>query len=139
MESRKIATAVLAAVSSSQISAIGFTASTEEGQPGTCTIAFPAKGEAPAGVYQYPMSPEKFAEFQAADSKGKFFGAEIRAKVSEHPHTKLTQDEVSEFIMRPVRETNNVITADVIRPEVIGGVNVADTLQTGIEAERQAA
>jgi hypothetical protein len=66
----------LAAVESSQIHAIGF--------DGTNTLAIQFKNKkGPSSVYHYDLSkiedPAAFyAEFQAAESKGRFFGQRIK-------------------------------------------------------------
>lgn len=69
------------AVTSSQIDSTGYDAATR-----TLEIAFhgrkdkDGKPTAPS-VYQYKdFPPEKWAAFQAAESKGKYFGAEIKGK-----------------------------------------------------------
>lgn len=60
---------------SSQINGFGY-------DPGSRTLAvqFPGRGATPGSIYHYANVPaEVFAEFQASDSKGKFFGSRIRS------------------------------------------------------------
>ena len=84
----------LTACSSSQIHAHGFDTET-----GTLVLQFKRKNpDDPTGPriggskYSYPCSPEKYALFCAAESKGTFFGAHIENKPDEHPHTKLPDE-----------------------------------------------
>lgn len=61
----------LTAVNSSQVAAIGYDASTK-----TLACTFTAGGP----IYHYPnVEPETHAQFIAAESIGKFFGAHIKA------------------------------------------------------------
>ena len=63
----------LTPVKSSQLAAVGYNAATK-----TLAIAFKQK-EGTSLPYEYtPVSPEMYAEFQAAESMGKFFGARIK-------------------------------------------------------------
>lgn len=68
-------------VTSSQIDSIGFDATTK-----TLEIAFHGRKDAQGvrtapSVYQYKEFPaDKWAEFQAAESKGKYFGANIKGR-----------------------------------------------------------
>lgn len=109
---RKISTIVLAAIVSQRLVAIGYNEADK-----VCAIQFPDAADGSAKVYQYPMDPEKFEAFKAAESKGKFFGAEILKQTDLHPHTRLTPEEVAEFITLPA-------------PPETGGVNAAKTLGT---------
>ena len=71
-------------VDSTQIHAIGHDAATN-----TLAIQFMSKGK-PGNVYEYANVPaKKFEAMLAAESIGKFFGAEIKAKVDDHPFTKI--------------------------------------------------
>lgn len=66
----------LIAVESSQISAVGYDTNSR-----TLAVQFPGRGATPGSVYHYSnVPPEVFAEFQAAESKGTFFGKNIRGK-----------------------------------------------------------
>lgn len=62
---------------SSQIFSIGYNPETK-----VLAIQFRNRATKEAGPsYHYALFPaEKFAEFQAAESKGRFFGAEIKGK-----------------------------------------------------------
>jgi len=69
-------TIALSPVESSQITAIGYHAESR-----TLAVQFPGRGANPGDVYHYlNVAPEVFAAFQASESKGKFFGAEVRPK-----------------------------------------------------------
>jgi hypothetical protein len=66
----------LTPVESSQISAIGYHAESR-----TLAVKFPGRGANPGDVYHYfNVAPEVFTAFQSSESKGKFFGAEVRTK-----------------------------------------------------------
>lgn len=61
---------------SSQITGFGYDAASQ-----TLAIQFPGRGVTPGSVYHYAaVPPTVFAEFQAAESKGKFFGSQIRGR-----------------------------------------------------------
>lgn len=61
---------------SSQISGFGYDESTQ-----TLAIQFPGRGVTPGSVYHYAaVPPGVFAEFKASESKGKFFGSQIRGR-----------------------------------------------------------
>lgn len=83
-------------VKSSQIASIGYDAGTS-----TLEIEFPTRGEAPRGgatgvgsVYQYSdVPPNVHADLMAAESVGKFFGANIRGKFK---YTKLAPEKAAE-------------------------------------------
>lgn len=123
---RNISKAVLLAVASSQIAAIGYTETDQ-----VLTIQFPSKGDKPAGVYQYANFPlEKFNEFQAAESKGKFFGANIKSSPDAHPYVRLTEAEVAEHITLPVVAEHSADDPGMVN----GGINVAEELQEKIAA-----
>lgn len=72
-------------VESSQIHSIGHDQATN-------TLAIRFKGKAgPGSLYHYPnFTVEQFAAFQAAESKGKHFGAHIRGN-AKHPHSKIKE------------------------------------------------
>lgn len=57
---------------SSQVHGYGYCPDTQ-----TLAMQFKQKNGVSA-VYQYPCSPELYAELEAAESKGKFFGQKIR-------------------------------------------------------------
>lgn len=109
MESNKTRTIVaitLAAVVSSQLLAIGHDAPSS-----TLAIQFADK-DGQTSVYQYANFPaEKFAEFQAAESKGSFFIHQVKnafveqegtqEKVLAYPYERLTSEEVAAFITLP--------------------------------------
>lgn len=64
------------ACESSQISGFGYDAESR-----TLAVQFPGRGVTPGSTYHYAnVPPEVFAEFQAAESKGTFFGKNIRGK-----------------------------------------------------------
>lgn len=59
---------------SSQIEAFGYDAETQ-----TLAIRFPGRGATPGSVYHYADVPAHvFEQMSAAESKGKFFGSQIR-------------------------------------------------------------
>lgn len=59
---------------SSQVAGFGYDAKTQ-----TLAVQFPGRGATPGSVYHYSaVPPEVFADFQASESKGKFFGSKIR-------------------------------------------------------------
>jgi len=72
-------------VKSSQIHSVGH-------DPATNTLAIRFKGkDGPGGLYHYPnCTAEKFKEFCECESKGKFFGANIKGH-KDHPHTKIDE------------------------------------------------
>lgn len=72
---------------STQISEHGFC-------PATNTLALRFKSKSGKGsLYHYPnVTVEKYAEFMAAESKGKFFGSQIKSNPA-HPHTKIDETE----------------------------------------------
>lgn len=72
-------------VESNQIAAIGHDAATE-----TLAIQFKNwKGEA-TSIYEYRnFTAADFAAFQAAESKGKHFGAHIKPFADKFPYTKV--------------------------------------------------
>lgn len=73
----------MTSVESSQIAAIGH-------DPETNTLAVQFKGKnGPGAVYHYRNFPaRKFDAFMAAESKGKFFGENVRGK-AEHEYEKV--------------------------------------------------
>lgn len=74
-------TATLIAITpceSSQVSGFGYDADTQ-----TLAVQFPGRGATPGSIYHYSaVPPEVFADFQASESKGKFFGSKIRGHFS---------------------------------------------------------
>jgi hypothetical protein len=70
---------------SSQVHGYGYCPDTK-----TLAMQFKQKGNALSAVYQYPCPPELYAELEAAESKGKFFGQKIKPldaiKVVEDEH-----------------------------------------------------
>ena len=70
----------LVPVESSQLAAVGHDAETN-----TLRVQFKS-----GATYDYSgVAAEKFEAMLAADSLGKFFGSEIKAKVDDHPFTKI--------------------------------------------------
>ena len=92
--------AALLAVASSQLSAVGYSASDE-----ILTIQFPDKGDRPGGIYQYAgVKPEVFDAFNAAKSKGSFFGEHIKGLergIPLYAYTRLGNDEIADLITFP--------------------------------------
>ena len=71
-------------VDSSQISHVGHDAETN-----TLAIQFKSKG-GPGSVYHYQnVDAKKFEALLGADSIWRHFGTEIKAKVDDHPFTKI--------------------------------------------------
>lgn len=71
-------------VASSQIHSIGHDLATN-----TLAIRFKGKN-GPGSLYHYPnFTAAQFAAFQAAESKGKHFGTNIRGN-AKHPHSKIS-------------------------------------------------
>ena len=73
-------------VESSQINAIGYNPINL-----VCRVQFaPRKSDGKMSVYDYAMiSPEMFAEFQAAESKGSFHGRRIKPNPDLFPYRKV--------------------------------------------------
>lgn len=70
-------------VKSSQIHSIGF-----DPETGTLAIRFNGKD---GGLYHYPnFTAEKFKAFSECESKGKYFGANIRGN-KDHPHMRIDE------------------------------------------------
>lgn len=68
----------LIACESSQVAGFGYDATTQ-----TLAVQFPGRGATAGSIYHYSaVPPEVFADFQAAESKGKFFGSKIRGHFS---------------------------------------------------------
>lgn len=114
-----IIAAVLTAVASTQIFAIG-----HDSEKNVLTVQFPKRKDGlivgGGSVYQYQnVTAEKFNDFLAAESKGKFFGEHIRDN-DAHPCQKLTDEEVAEFINPPA-------------PAEAGGVNAARELEQPLQ------
>jgi len=82
---------ILDSVNSSQLHAIGH-------DPATNTLAIQFKSKAgPGSIYHYSnFTAEKFAEFKAAESIGKYFGAHIKNAEEEHPWVKIDAPVTSE-------------------------------------------
>lgn len=90
MDEKPIPQITLTPCSSSQIAAHGF-------DPATGTLALQFKRKGPDGtriggsMYHYTgCSPELYAEFCAAESKGKFFGERVKNN-KDLPFTKLEE------------------------------------------------
>ncbi|OGT57560.1 MAG: hypothetical protein A3E01_08460 [Gammaproteobacteria bacterium RIFCSPHIGHO2_12_FULL_63_22] len=88
-------TIALCPCDSTRIHAHGFDPAT-----GILALQFKAKGGAPGHVYHYSgVTPEVYAELQAAPSLGKFFGERINAKddagALKYPFTKMVPDEAA--------------------------------------------
>lgn len=76
----------LTTVSSSQIEAIGHDATTS-----TLAIKFASKGDKPGPVYHYGnFGADQFKKFQEAESKGAFFGANVKNNVARHPYVRIS-------------------------------------------------
>lgn len=81
----------LCACESSQIAAHGY-------DPATQTLALQFKrfkdGTPHPTVYHYAnVTPGMYAEFQAAESKERFFGSRIKNNTKDFPFTKMVPDE----------------------------------------------
>lgn len=82
----------LTACESSQMKAVGYDAATK-----TLAIRFNPTKTAPAGsVYTYSnVPPDVFAEFQGAESKGKFFGERIKGHADKFPFTRMDDEDAT--------------------------------------------
>jgi len=85
-------------VESSQIAAIGY-----DDAKRLLFIEFkafkakPGQPQKPNTTYEYQnVSPELFAALMAAESKGKFFGAEIKPHKDKFPFRKLSAEELAQ-------------------------------------------
>ncbi|MDR9839413.1 KTSC domain-containing protein [Herbaspirillum huttiense] len=79
-------TIAMDAVESSQIAAIGHDAATN-----TLAIQFPGKGDKPGSVYHYAnFTADDFKAFQEAESKGSFFGKNIKKNTEKYPYTRIS-------------------------------------------------
>ncbi|MBW9334546.1 KTSC domain-containing protein [Herbaspirillum sp. RU 5E] len=79
-------TIAMDAVESSQIAAIGHDAATN-----TLAIQFPGKGDKPGSVYHYAnFTAADFKAFQEAESKGSFFGKNIKKNTEKYPYTRIS-------------------------------------------------
>ena len=75
----------LSPVDSSQINAIGCDATTK-----TLAVQFKGWGGKIGATYHYAnVTPAQFAAFSKAESKGKWFGANLKDAVQAHPYTRL--------------------------------------------------
>lgn len=75
-------------VESSQLAAIGY-----DPQSQTLAIQFKGRGDTPGPVYHYfDFEPERFAEFEAAESKGSFFYQQIRSNQTRYPYQRQVAD-----------------------------------------------
>lgn len=75
----------LTPVDSSQINAIGYDAASK-----TLAIQFKGYSGKVGATYHYAnVTPAQFAEFNKADSKGRWFGAHLKDAVKAHPYTRL--------------------------------------------------
>lgn len=87
------------AVTSSQIASIGHDPTTNQLDIEFKNLGKPKPGQ-PAkvnSVYRYQnFSAEQFAAFMAAESKGKFFGANIKKEAQKHPYRKLSEEEAAQ-------------------------------------------
>lgn len=73
-------------VVSSQISAVGYDAETQ-----VLEVEFKNAGGKPNSVYQYAnFPPEKWAEFQKAESVGSYFYRNIKNNPSVYPYRKVS-------------------------------------------------
>ncbi len=76
----------MSAVESSQIAAIG-----HDPETNTLAIQFKNKG-GPGATYHYDnVDVELFDRFRNADSKGTFFGKEIKADAKAYPFTRIAE------------------------------------------------
>ena len=72
-------------VESSQIAGIGY-----DPKKHVLAVRFKNwKGEATSLYHYANVSPEEYAAFLAADSKGKFFGAHIKPNADRYPYLKV--------------------------------------------------
>lgn len=79
-------TIAMNAVESSQIAAIGHDPATN-----TLAIQFPGKGDKPGSVYHYAnFTADDFKAFQDAESKGSFFGKNIKKNTEKYPYTRIS-------------------------------------------------
>ncbi|WP_343743121.1 KTSC domain-containing protein [Herbaspirillum huttiense] len=79
-------TIAMDAVESSQIAAIGHHA-----ESNTLAIQFPGKGDKPGSVYHYAnFTADDFKAFQDAESKGSFFGKNIKKNTEKYPYTRIS-------------------------------------------------
>lgn len=82
-------TIALTACTSHQLAAYGF-------DPATNTLAITFNNKNGQSLpYHYPCTPEKFAELQAAESKGKYFNQNI-LRNPDMPATKMVPEEDQE-------------------------------------------
>ena len=82
----------LTPVKSSQIASIGYDAASK-----TLAVQFKRfKDGQPTTVYHYSnVEPETFAQFEAAESKGRFFGAQIKGNTN-YPYQKIEPEDKDE-------------------------------------------
>lgn len=74
-------------VDSSQITAIGHNAAAS-----VLAIRFKGWGGKPGSLYFYGnFGADQFQQFQKAESKGAFFGANIKNNVARHPFVKIVE------------------------------------------------
>jgi hypothetical protein len=79
-------------VQSSQISEIGYD---KESQ--TLAVRFNGFGDKPGRLYHYSnVSPELFAQFEGADSKGSFFIRNIKPNPGKYPYEKIDETKQDE-------------------------------------------
>ncbi len=82
----KLTSITMDSVESSQIHSIGYDAPTR-----TLAVRFKARS-GPGSLYHYGnVSEAEFAEFQAAESKGSFFGRRIKPFESLYPFKKIDE------------------------------------------------
>ena len=71
---------------STQIAAYSYEAATN-------TLSLQLKKDGASYPYHYSnVTPEMFAEFEKAESKGRFFGQRLRNEDEAHPFTKMIPD-----------------------------------------------
>ena len=79
-------TIVMQKVESSQLHSIG-----HHPESNTLAITFLNKDKRPGSTYHYAnYTPELFAGFQAAESKGTHFGKYIKNAKDKHPYVKVS-------------------------------------------------
>lgn len=98
---RRIATAILIAVASTQLSAIAYSPGDQ-----VLTVQFPSNLGDDSVVYQYEgVSQTVFDSFNASQSKGSFFISQIKGpdyrKAPNYRFVKLTQEEIAEHVTLP--------------------------------------
>lgn len=72
---------------SSQIATHGYDPVTK-----TMALQFKQKNGTTVPYHYANVSPEMYAEFEAAESKGRFFGQRLKSNAEAHPFTKMVDD-----------------------------------------------